>query len=181
MFRHAVVRLSSLIVLALVTGSGPAAAEPAATVTKAWARATPGGAATGAAYVVIEGIKGGTGDTLLAVATPAAGRAEIHTHIEQDGVMKMRRVEKIAIADGESHALAPGGDHIMLFDLRAPLKQGEPLPLTFTFEKSGQVTVTATIEAIGSLGPDTTAAGSGAAAAPDGMEGSGSGDGEGQH
>jgi periplasmic copper chaperone A len=175
-------RFAAIVLMSLTTLVSVAAAEQPVTVTNAWARATPGGATIGAAYVTIEGTASNSGDVLISVSTPIAGRAEIHTHIEEDGVMKMRKVEKIAVAAGEKHALAPGGDHIMLFDLKAPLKLGVPVPLTFTFEKSGAVNVTATVEAVGASGPaGTTAAGKEQSGTAHEMDGSGSGDGEAQH
>jgi copper(I)-binding protein len=117
-----------------------------------WARATPGGAKVGAAFMEIKA-KDGVADTLVSASTPAAGRVEIHTHIMDDGVMKMRRIENLPVGEGKSVVLRPSGDHIMLFDLKAPLKEGDLLPLTLVFEKAGEIKIEATVEPVGAKGP----------------------------
>lgn len=117
-----------------------------------WARATPGGATVGAAYMEIK-TRDGIADTLVSAASPAAGRVEIHTHTLEDGVMKMRRIEKLAIGAGASVVLRPSGDHIMLFDLKQPLKEDDLLPITLVFEKAGEIKVEATVEPVGAKGP----------------------------
>ena len=114
------------------------------TVERAWSRPTPGGSTVGAAYLEIFGDEK-SADRLIGISSPVAGRAEIHTHKEVDGVMKMRKVDSIEIAPGTSHLLQPGGDHVMLFDLKAPLKQGTDLELTLSFEKAGDVKVKAKV------------------------------------
>lgn len=124
----------------------------AVTVSHPWARATPGGATIGAAYVTIAA-KDGPGDILLGASTPAAGRVEIHTHIMDGDVMKMRRIEKLVVPGGGKAMLKPSGDHIMLFDLKAPLKEGDLVPLTLVFEKAGEIKVDATVEPVGATGP----------------------------
>jgi copper(I)-binding protein len=121
------------------------------TVSHPWARATPGGVTIGAAYVEIKA-KEGAADALISASSPAAGRVELHTHTMDDGVMKMRQIEKLAIPAGGSALLKPSGDHIMLFDLKAPIKEGDLLPLTLVFEKAGEVKVEATVEAVGAMG-----------------------------
>jgi copper(I)-binding protein len=70
-----------------------------------------------------------------------------------DGVMKMRKLEKLGIPAGGSALLKPSGDHIMLFGLKAPLKEGDLLPITLVFEKAGEVKIDATIEPVGAKGP----------------------------
>lgn len=130
--------------------------KPAHEIT-AWARATPGGVKVGAAYGTI---KPAADDRLIAVSTPAAKRSEIHTHKDEDGVMKMRRIDGLDVKSGQHHKLAPGGDHLMLFDLAAPLKEGDTLPLTLKFEKAGDVTVNASVKPIGARGSETDDRGS---------------------
>lgn len=117
-----------------------------------WARATPGGAKVGAVFMEIKA-KDGSDDALVSASTPAAGRVEIHTHLQEDGIMKMRRIEKLTIAGGQSAVLKPGGDHVMLFDLKQPLKEGELVPVTLVFEKAGAITVDASVEPVGAKGP----------------------------
>ena len=71
-----------------------------------------------------------------------------------DGVMKMRPVEGgLAIDPGKTVKLAPGGYHLMMMDLKSPLKQGDKLPLTLQFEKAGKVAVTLDVQGVGATGP----------------------------
>jgi len=143
---------------AILTAWVPAAAfaheyeSGGVTVSHPWARATPGGATVGAAYVEISA-KDGAPDTLVAASSPAAGRVEIHTHTMDGGVMKMRKLEKLAIPGGSSILLQPSGNHIMLFELTGPLKEGDLLPVTLVFEKAGEVKIEATVEPVGAKGP----------------------------
>lgn len=118
----------------------------------AWARATPGLAETGAAYVTVSN-RGSEPGRLVAAATPVAERAELHTHLTEDGVMKMRPVDAVEIAPGQRAVFAPGGLHIMLFGLTVPLKEGDRFPLTLTFEKGGSVTVDVVVRSLGATGP----------------------------
>lgn len=122
------------------------------TVVTPWARATPGGAKVGAAYLEVRAAAGAE-DRLVGAKSPAAGAVEIHEHVNERGVMKMRRVDGITVPGGQTVSLKPGGHHLMLMDLKRPLKQGEKLPLTLEFEKAGAVAVEATIAPIGAKGP----------------------------
>ena len=151
---HKILATAALLLIVMITPGGAGEAAKGLTASKAWARATPGGAINGAAYLEIAA-SDASGDKLLSVSTPAAGRAEIHTHQHVDGVMKMRRLESIDIPAGMAHVLAPGGDHIMLFDLKKPLMQGENLPLTLKFEKAGEISLEAKVLWLGADGPDS--------------------------
>ena len=150
--------LAMAAALAVTLGSAVAGeqTEKAVTIVNAWARATPAGATVGAAYLDVR--MGGTGDRLIGVASPVAGRAELHSHSDENGVMRMRRLEAVAIRSGEAHAFVPGGDHIMLFDLKEPLHEGGSVPLTLSFERAGDITVEAPIIAIGAQGPASSVA-----------------------
>lgn len=126
-------------------------------VSEAWLRATPGGARTGAGFLTISATS--HGDRLVAAKSDVAERVELHNHVHEDGVMKMRRVDAIEIPAGETVTLAPGGYHLMLFNLKQPLKAGEKVHLTLDFEKAGEVPVTANVEPIGAKGPGNSAGG----------------------
>ncbi|MFA5951638.1 MAG: copper chaperone PCu(A)C [Hyphomicrobium sp.] len=153
MFFRTLAVLAALAVGPIVTASAQDAPKPGVTVTNAWARAMPAGATVGAAYLELTAT---TGDKLIAIASPVAGRAEIHTHVHDNGTMQMRRLESFELKPGEPRKLAPGGDHLMLFDVKAPLQQGGTLPLTLTFEKAGVISVEAKIEPIGAPGPSSS-------------------------
>jgi periplasmic copper chaperone A len=122
-------------------------------ITQAWTRATPGGARTGGGYLTIEN-KGSAPDRLIGASADGAGKVEVHEMAMNDGVMKMRPVEGgLTIDPGKTVKLAPGGYHLMMMDLKAPLKQGEKLPLTLQFEKAGKVAVTLDVQGIGAPAP----------------------------
>lgn len=106
---------------------------------------TAPGQPNGAAYLTIE-TSGPAGDRLIALETPAATAAEIHEMSDEGGVMSMRKLDAVVVEPGAPVVFTPGGLHIMLIGLKAPLKAGETAPLTLTFEKAGKVTVDLAIE-----------------------------------
>jgi copper(I)-binding protein len=126
--------LAALVLFAL-----PANAHDGVHVEDPYARAT---AQSGAVYMTIVN-HSAEPDRLLSVRTDAAARAELHTHAETtDGVMQMLHVpEGFAIAGHETHALARGGDHVMLMGLTRPLNTGDTITLILTFEREGEVTL----------------------------------------
>lgn len=106
------------------------------------ARPTRPGQPGGAAYVNIEN-RGSTPDRLVGASSPVAGKTEIHTMSMEDNVMRMREVDAIAIDAGAKIVMRPGaGYHLMLLNLKKPLKAGEQFPLTLRFAKAGEVPVT---------------------------------------
>lgn len=115
-----------------------------------WARATAPSAANGAAYLSLSTT--GTADALVSASTPAAKKAELHTHLHENGVMKMRPVADIPVAPGTPAKLEPGGLHIMLLGLEKPLAAGSSFPLTLTFKQAGTITVDVKVEAAGASG-----------------------------
>lgn len=144
------VRLAAVVGLALLPLATAFAAD--VTVTQPWARATPAPGGAGAAFMTITNA-GGTADKLVKAASPVAGMVELHTHTMDGGVMRMRAVPEIDVPAGGSASLAPGGFHIMLMSLNAPLTEGTSFPLTLTFEKAGEVVVTVPVMGPGSMGP----------------------------
>lgn len=147
---------AALVAALVVLGAQPVPAHEYAakgvSVAHPWARATPKGAPVGAAYLEIK-TDAKTADRLIGAKSAVAGRVEIHTHIHEGDVMKMRRVDAIELKAGSAHVLKPSGDHVMLLDLKQPLKEGDLLKLTLIFEKAGEIEVDATIEPIGAKGP----------------------------
>lgn len=114
-----------------------------------WSRATPSAAKTGAGYMTILN-KGTTTDRLVEITSAAAGRIEVHQMTMDGTIMRMRPVpEGVAIGPGQSVKLEPGGFHLMMMDLREPLKQGQKVPVTLRFERAGRVTVELAVEAMG--------------------------------
>ena len=107
-------------------------------VSEAWARATPPGATTGAVFFTLRNT-GGEDARLRQAATPVARTAELHNHLMEDGVARMRQVSEILVPAKGSVALKPGGLHVMLFDLRQPLKEGESVDLVLGFDPKAEV------------------------------------------
>jgi copper(I)-binding protein len=114
------------------------------TISEPFARATPPGAGASAAYMTIT--SAGEDDRLIAARSDVARRVELHTHILEDGIARMREVEGgIALPAGEAVTLAPGGLHVMLMGLNAQLIAGEEASLTLVFDKAGEIVVDAPI------------------------------------
>jgi len=129
-----------------------AVAQPAGkiTVEAPWARASAG--TTGAAYFTVKN-EGDVDDRLVAVSTPAAAKAELHSMAMDGNVMRMRAVDALPVAAHGMAALKPGGIHVMLMELKAPLKQGESFPLTLKFARAGDVQVNVAVQGMGATGP----------------------------
>jgi copper(I)-binding protein len=122
-------------------------------ITAPWSRATPAGSKTGAGYMVVRN-EGAEADRLVSAETPAARRVEMHATSMKDGVMSMRQISGgIVIAPGQEVMLAPGGQHMMFIDIKAPLKQGDKIPVTLRFEKAGKVDVELEVQAAGAGAP----------------------------
>lgn len=111
--------------------------------------ATPSlpGARNGAAYIATLENTGKQPDRLLRVSSPVAGHAEVHTMTMDGGVMRMREIDAIPLAPGESIKMRPGqGYHFMLMDLKQPLKEGDTFPMTMEFERGGKVEVKVVVQ-----------------------------------
>jgi len=128
----------ALIGLSLAVGAASAAAAPPI-VTGAWIRATPPGAVTAAAYLTIA--SAGSADRLVGAATPAAGTVEIHTTVADAGSQHMMRVAELALPAGGSVRLEPGGQHLMLIDLKTPMVPGTKVALSLRFAEAGTVEI----------------------------------------
>ncbi|WP_185973712.1 DUF1775 domain-containing protein [Ferrovibrio terrae] len=115
-------------------------------VEQPFARATP--AKVGGVFLTLKN-GGGTADRLVKAASPVAANVELHTHIKDGDAMRMRAVENIPVPANGQTALEPGGYHIMLIGLKQVLKEGESFPLTLTFEKAGNVTVSVPVQKAG--------------------------------
>ena len=115
-------------------------------IARPYARSTVANQPSGAAYLSIEN-KGKSADNLLSAATPVAAKVEIHTMSMAGNVMKMREVAKVELKPSAKIVMKPGdGYHMMLIGLKQPLKAGEKFPMTLTFEKSGKLEISVTVE-----------------------------------
>ncbi|GIU48713.1 hypothetical protein TUM4249_04650 [Shewanella sp. KT0246] len=84
--------------------------------------------------------------TLVSVTTPAAKEAQLHTLVEENGMVKMRQVEGFDIPSHSTLTLQPSGDHIMLLSLTAPLTMGDTVPLVLTFKDGKTLTIELAVE-----------------------------------
>jgi copper(I)-binding protein len=122
-------------------------------ITQAWSRATPGGAKIAGGYLTIEN-KGSTADRLLGGSGDVAAKVEVHEMAMNNGVMTMRPLDKgLTIEPGKTVKLAPGGYHLMLMDLKSPLKQGDKVAVTLEFEKAGKVKLSLDVQGVGAQAP----------------------------
>src|SRR5882757_11591176 len=130
-------------------------------LSQAWSRATPGGAKIGSGYLTIENT-GSAPDRLIGGSGDVADKVEVHEMTMNNGVMTMRSLDKgLTIEPGKTVKLAPGGYHLMLFDLKSPLKQGDKVPLTLEFERAGKVKLSFEVQGVGAQGPAAAGSSSG--------------------
>ena len=106
-----------------------------------WSRPLPEVTKNGAAYFTIMN-HGNEDDRIIGASTPVAERAELHSHIHKDGVMKMEKQDSVDVPVHGTVMFEPGGLHVMLLGLTQPMTKGTEYPLTLEFEKSGMVEVT---------------------------------------
>lgn len=142
---------------AQATAPAPAAATDAAAkaaidVSQAWTRATPGRSTTAAIYLrIVNASK--DADALNGVESENAAHATVHTTTTTNGVARMDAMRSLPIAQASTVTLVPGGAHIMLEGLKAPLKQGESFIITLVFAKAGKISATVQVLAPGAMGP----------------------------
>ena len=157
--------LLTYVFVSLVLLDAPAFAEEVKAgnlvITQAWSRATPGGAKVAGGYLTVEN-KGTLPDRLVGGSAEIAGKFEIHEMAMNNGVMTMRQLDKgLAVEPGKTVTLAPGGYHLMLMDLKEPLKQGDKVPVTLEFEKAGKISFSLEVQGVGAKGPSGTGASGG--------------------
>ena len=147
MYRHMtriIPLLAMLLGLGLQTASAHDFEKGDLTIIDPHAFASIGAARAGAVFVTIRN-RGAAGDALTAVEYGGSARAELHTHLHENGTMKMRPVEQIDVpAQGEAR-LQPGGDHIMLMGLTSALKADNTYDLVLVFRDAGRVPVQFTV------------------------------------
>ncbi len=141
-------KLAATAVLFAAVATPALAQDASIQIEQPWARATPGGATSGAVYMTIDN-KSNAADRLTGAESDAAMTSQIHEMKVAGGVMKMREISGgLAVPANGAVALKPGGYHLMLIGLKKPLKAGETVQLTLTFEKAGKVAVSAPVKAV---------------------------------
>ncbi len=103
----------------------------------AWARALPPVVKVGAAYLEVHNT-GSKDASLISASSDIAETVELHEHTMSDGMMRMRKMERIIIPPGATMTFEPGGKHLMLISLKRPLEAGKQFGLTLTFEGIGE-------------------------------------------
>jgi len=114
------------------------AAQAQVQIERPWTRATAPGAKVGGGYMLIRN-RGAAADKLVSASSPAAARVELHVHVNDKGVMRMREVPGYDVPAKGSFELKPGGAHLMFMELKAPFKEGDKVPVTLKFDKAGEV------------------------------------------
>lgn len=136
--------------LCVLAASVSAAAAQSVKVANAWVRSTAPGQTSAGAYVEL------TSDAqaaLVAAGSALAGRTELHSMSMDGGVMRMRPLSRVELPAGQTVKFAPGGLHLMLLDLKQPLKMGDKVPLVLTIQSSGTSITTVKVEAEVKAGP----------------------------
>lgn len=135
----------SLLAAGLMLSAGVlAAAADNVTVQDPYVRLAPPNAPATGAFMVIKN----TGDKdvkVLKADNPASRVTELHTHLNENGVMKMRPVPAIDVKAKGQAVLQPGGLHVMMIDLKAPMKEGDIVPITLTFDDGSSKQVDAKV------------------------------------
>jgi copper(I)-binding protein len=124
------------LLLLLALGASPAMAQ--ITIADAWARATAPGAKIAAGYMTIRNASK-TADRLVTASSPAAEKVQTHVTVKDGDIFRMREVKGYDIPAGGAFELKPGGAHLMLVNVKAPLKEGDKVPLMLRFERAGEV------------------------------------------
>ena len=140
----------SLILASSVLSSAVAQSDNGIAVANAWSRATPAGAKTAVVYMTLVN-RGATADRLVGETTPVGDKVAFHSSVNNNGIMRMREMPAVDLAPGARVALKPGGMHAMIEGLKQPLKEGQIFPLTFEFEKAGEINVMAPVGKIGAM------------------------------
>jgi len=118
------------------------------TVREAWARASAGMARAGAAFMVIEN-HGAGDDAIVSAEANVSKVVELHTHIHENGMMRMRQIPQIDLPAGQRVDLKPGGLHVMFIGLNQPLTEGQTFDVKLNFKKSGSITLPVTVQGVG--------------------------------
>lgn len=137
-------RLLTVFASLAVSTAAFAGAADQVSVHQPYVRLAPPNAPTTGAFMVLRN-SGGQPVKLVKADNPASRVTELHTHVNDNGVMKMRPVPAIELpAKGEA-VLQPGGLHVMLIELKAPLKEGDSVPLTLSFDDGSSKQVEARV------------------------------------
>jgi copper(I)-binding protein len=137
-------------VLCVLAATASAAAAQSVKVANAWVRPTAPGQTSAGAYIELTSEAPAA---LVAAGSALAGRAELHSMSMDGGIMRMRALSRVELPAGQTVKLAPGGLHLMLLDLKQPLRTGDKVPLVLTIQSSGTSITTLKVDAEVKAGP----------------------------
>lgn len=143
--------MKKLVLAATLLVFGAPAFAADISVSGQFMRAAPVVGGNGAAFLVIS--NHGDADRLTGAEAAISKTVELHTHIKDGDVFKMRKVDALTVPMHGSVELKPGGDHIMFIGLNEALKEGTKVPVTLSFEKAGKVTVEVPVMSAGAMAP----------------------------
>lgn len=135
------------LALTLVANSAADGVADEITVNDPYIRAVPPVVKTSAAFMQFQN-NGDMQQFLVSASTPAAAAVELHMHTMDDGVMRMRRIAHIHLPPNKTVSLQPGGLHIMLFDLTAPLNVEDQVPIILTFDDGSTKEISAEVRSV---------------------------------
>ena len=142
--------LKMLFASALLLGSGAVMAHSyhvgELDIAHPWARPLPPVATVGVAYFTVTN-KGAADDVLLSAESPIADKVEIHTHVKEGELMKMRQLDDLTIPAHGEQKLAPGGLHLMLMGLKEVPAVDTKFPVTLHFKEAGKVEIEVAVDA----------------------------------
>ena len=139
--------IAAALSVAVLGAQAQAAKAGSISVEGAYARATAVGQPAGGGFLKL--VNAGADDRLVSASSEVAGAVELHMMSMKGDVMQMRQVDAIDVKAGQTVELKPGGYHLMLMGLKAPLKAGSSFPVKLKFEKAGEVTVNVKVESAG--------------------------------
>lgn len=142
--------MKKFIVAALLACAPVAVCAAELEVSGAFLRASPKVANAGAGFLTIKN-PNAEADTLVGAEADVSRTVELHTHIKDGDVMRMRQVESIPVPAGGVAELKPGADHIMFIDLKKPLAEGQKVPVTLVFAKAGKKVVEMPVLGVGAM------------------------------
>ena len=131
--RHIAPAALALAMATLAISADAAGTADSITVVDPYVRMAPPGAMATAAFMVLKN-DGGKDAKLVRAENSVSKITELHTHLNEGGVMKMRQVPAVELPAGKTVELKPGGYHVMLMDLKQQVKEGDTVPLTLVIE-----------------------------------------------
>jgi len=139
---------SAMLMLVYILAAPVLAATSAANdinIREPYVRAVPPGQPNSAAFMQLQNQSTTTACELSGLKSPVAERVELHTHLMEDGMMKMRQIKKIDVPAKGKTVLKPGGLHVMFLGLKSELKPGDSVHVTLIYEDGSKKTIQAPV------------------------------------